>query len=80
LLRIGKILHLSNSQHLIAKMEGASPPPLGSKIFDDRLKAIGSVNDVLGPTSAPYLSIRPFMKSPSNLVGMTVYMPNMGRR
>ncbi|WP_455364107.1 H/ACA ribonucleoprotein complex subunit GAR1 [[Eubacterium] cellulosolvens] len=80
MLRIGKVMHLSNSQHLIAKMDGANPPALGSRTFSDRLKFIGSINDIFGPTSSPYISIRPFIESPLNMVGTTVYTNDVKRR
>jgi len=72
LLRLGEILHLSSSRNLIVKMEGATPPLLGSRVFDERLKAVGFVADIFGRTSSPYLSIKPAVKSPTELVGKTV--------
>lgn len=70
--RLGKILHISKSRSLIAKLE-APPPKLGSKVFDSRLKEVGTVTDVFGPVSSPYLSIKPSTTSPRSYVGKTVY-------
>ncbi|MEM4246377.1 MAG: Gar1/Naf1 family protein [Candidatus Bathyarchaeia archaeon] len=75
-MRIGKVSHLSSSQHLIVKMEEASPPPLGSKVLDNNLRVVGSISDIFGPTSAPYVSIRPYRRPAPDLVGAVVYAPD----
>jgi rRNA processing protein Gar1 len=71
--RLGKILHASKSRSLIAKLEKPNPPKLGSKIFDEKLKEVGIVTDVFGPTSSPYISIKPLTNKLEIYVGKVVY-------
>ena len=57
--RLGKVLHLSKSGNLILRLENNNPPPVGREVFDPKLEKIGTVNNVLGPVSTPYLSLTP---------------------
>ncbi|MBS7655334.1 hypothetical protein KEJ50_02390 [Candidatus Bathyarchaeota archaeon] len=71
--RLGKILHASKSRSLIVKLEKPNPPKLGSKIFDEKLKEIGVVTDVFGPSTSPYISIKPLSSKIENYIGKVVY-------
>ena len=71
--RLGKALHLSRSRALIVKLD---PPKFlrpGTRACDSKLKNIGVVTDIIGPVSAPYVSIRPLVAKPESIVGKTLY-------
>jgi len=71
--RLGKILHFSKSQSLIVKCEQVGFVKIGTKACDSKLKEIGRVDDLFGPVTAPYVSIRPTSNSPVKYVGRIVY-------
>ncbi len=73
LLRLGKILHLSNSRSLIVKCDEARFTKMGTKACDSKLEEIGRVHDIFGPVSSPYLLIRPSGPSPAKYVGRIAY-------
>ncbi len=58
--RLGKALHFTKSRNLIVKLEsGNIVPKVGAKVFDKKLSCVGSVNDVFGLVSAPYVAVKP---------------------
>lgn len=71
--RLGKILHVSKSRSLIARLEKEQYLKLGTKIFDSKLKQIGVVQDLFGPVRAPYISIRPTVAEPEKFAGRVAY-------
>ena len=73
MVRLGRILHLSKSRSLIAKLESPEPPKLNSKVFDSKLRSIGVVQDVFGPVSSPYVSVKPSIPEPRKYVGKVIY-------
>lgn len=74
--RLGKILHFSKSHSLILKLESKKLPSLKKEVYDSKLKKIGIIFDIFGPTSSPYVSIKPIVHEPKNLVGRVVYILN----
>jgi RNA-binding protein len=71
--RLGKILHISSSQSLIVKCDQTCFVRMGTKACDSKLREIGKIQDLFGPISAPYLSIRPSTPSPTKYVGRIAY-------
>jgi RNA-binding protein len=71
--RLGKIIHLSKSGNLILRLEAENYPGLGEKVVDSRLKEIGRVQDVFGPSAKPYVSISPTSNDPHSLIGKVAY-------
>ena len=71
--RLGKILHFSKSRSLIVKCDQAGFVRIGTKACDSKLKEFGKVQDLFGPVSAPYVSIRPAISSPAKYVGRIAY-------
>ena len=71
--RLGKILHFSKSRSLIVKCDESRFVRMGTRACESKLKEIGRVQDIFGPVSAPYLSIRPSVSSPVKYVGRIVY-------
>ncbi len=54
--KLGKILH-GNERGIVARAEWA--PDLGARVQNRARSPIGRVSDVFGPTSAPYVAIKP---------------------
>ena len=71
--RLGKILHISSSRSLIVKCDESRFVRLGTRACDSKLKEIGKVQDLFGPISSPYISIRPAGPSPAKYVGRIAY-------
>ncbi|MEJ2126158.1 MAG: Gar1/Naf1 family protein, partial [Candidatus Bathyarchaeota archaeon] len=69
--RIGDVLHVSNSKNLILKAKNI--PRIGDKVINEKLKAIGNVFDVFGPTSSPYVAVKPHTQNPEQLVNQILY-------
>ncbi len=71
LLRLGKVLHLSSSKHLILRAK--SLPRLGTTAYDEDLKKIGVVVEIFGPVKKPYISVKPSVSKSDSYIGKTLY-------
>jgi len=69
--RIGHVLHVSSSRNVILKTENV--PRIGDKVVDENLKSVGTVFDVFGPTSSPYVAVKPNVKDPQRFVNSVLY-------
>ena len=69
--RIGHVLHVSNTKNIILKAENV--PRIGDKVINEKLKPIGIVFDVFGPTSSPYVSVKPHSESKEQLNNRVLY-------
>jgi len=69
--RIGRTLHVSHNKNIILKVENL--PKLGDKVVDETLRSIGTVFDIFGPVSSPYLSIKTDVEEPHLFVGHVLY-------
>lgn len=71
---LGKVRTVSRSGMLIVRAPRA--PPIGAKVFDERMARIGAVYDVIGPVSKPYAVVKVELDSinPRSLVGRVVYI------
>jgi rRNA processing protein Gar1 len=56
---LGSVLHLSKNNKLVAKSLSKAFPKIGDPVYDDKSRVIGSVYDVIGPISSPYILIKP---------------------
>lgn len=70
--RLGLVLHISPSRNIIAKTENA--PRIGDAVVDENLKPVGKVFDIFGPTSSPYVAIRPATHEPQKLEKKMLYV------
>jgi len=70
--RIGLVLHVSSSRNIILKAENV--PRIGDKVLDENLKPVGMVFDVFGPTSSPYVAVKPNTQDPQHLVNRVLYI------
>lgn len=48
-------------------------PRIGDKVINENLKPVGTVFDVFGPTSAPYVAVKPFVQNPEQFVNNVLY-------
>lgn len=71
--RLGKVLHLSKSRALIVKLDSPKFVRPGVKACNSKLKSVGVVMDIIGPVSAPYVSIRSNVTNPESIIGRVLY-------
>ena len=69
--RIGHVLHVSKTKNMILKAENI--PRIGDSVANDKLKSVGTVFDVFGPTSSPYVAVKPYVQNPEQLVNQVLY-------
>jgi RNA-binding protein len=56
-------------------------PRIGDMVVDEKLKSVGSVFDIIGPVSSPYVTVKPTIPEPQRLVKNTLYVvPSAGRK
>jgi len=48
-------------------------PRIGDEVINEKLKPIGTVFDIFGPTSSPYVAVKPHIQSPEQLVNQVLY-------
>ncbi len=56
-------------------------PRIGDSVVNEKLKAIGTVFDVFGPTSSPYVAVKPHINKPEQSINQVLYViPSKERR
>jgi len=55
---LGSILHLSKSNMLIVRGT-RKVPKIGDPVYDDKSRTIGTIYDIIGPVTSPYIVIKP---------------------
>lgn len=56
-------------------------PRIGDKVVDENLRTVGSVFDIIGPVSSPYISVKPTASEPQRLVKNMLYtIPSITKR
>lgn len=48
-------------------------PRIGDRVADEQLKQVGTVFDVFGPTSSPYVAVKPKIHHPEKFVNQVLY-------
>ena len=48
-------------------------PRIGDKVINEKLKPVGTVFDVFGPTSSPYVAVKPYTQNPEQFVNQILY-------
>jgi RNA-binding protein len=77
--RLGYVLHISSSKNLILRAE--KPPKINDKVVDENLKSVGTVFDVFGPVSSPYVAVRPSVERPQRFMNHVLYvLPRLKKR
>jgi RNA-binding protein len=49
-------------------------PKIGEKVVDEKLNQVGTVFDVFGPVSKPYVAVKPSTEDPKTLVNQNLYV------
>jgi RNA-binding protein len=70
--RLGKVLHVTPSQNIVVKTEKL--PKLGSTVVNEKLETVGEIFDVIGPTSSPYVIVKPLIKKSDVQVNNQLYL------
>ena len=70
--RIGHVLHVSNTKNMILKAENI--PRIGDQVANEKLNFVGTVFDVFGPTSSPYVAVKPQINNPEQFVNHILYV------
>jgi RNA-binding protein len=65
-------MHVSAARNMIIKAENI--PRIGDTVANENLKPVGKVFDVFGPTSSPYVAVKPQIQSPEQLVNHVLYV------
>ncbi len=77
--RLGYVLHVSPSKNLILKAERL--PKINDKVVDENLKSVGTIFDIIGPVSSPYVSVKPNVEEPQRFANRVLYVfPSRKRR
>ncbi|MDG6223138.1 MAG: H/ACA RNA-protein complex protein Gar1 [Candidatus Bathyarchaeota archaeon] len=69
--RIGNVLHVSTTRNLILKSENI--PRIGDRAVNEKLKPVGTVFDVFGPISSPYVAVKPYTQTPEQFENQVLY-------
>jgi len=59
------------SQNVIIKTDKLQK--IGTDVVDEKLKVVGRIFDIIGPTSSPYIVVKPTIKNPEKLVDKKLY-------
>lgn len=54
-------------------LKAESPPRIGERAIDENLNTVGTIFDVFGPVSSPYVAVRPSVEDPNLFVEHTLY-------
>ena len=49
-------------------------PRIGDEVTNEKLKPVGTVFDVFGPTASPYVAVKPNIQNPENLIDQVLYV------
>lgn len=75
--RVGTALHLSRSSGNLI-LEAESEVRIGDAVLDGRGKRVGTVFDLFGPVSGPFVAVKPRIEKPERLLGEALFLG--GRR
>lgn len=70
--RLGKVIHVTPSQNIVVKTEKLSK--LGSIVVNEKLETVGKIFDVIGPTTSPYVIVKPSVKKPDVQANDQLYL------
>jgi len=70
--RLGRVIHITPSKMAIVKAEKL--PKIGNRVVNKEKRHVGTVFDIIGPTSSPYIEVKPDVKDPDTLVDHFLYL------
>lgn len=72
-IRLGTVLHRSGSSgNLILGAEDSVK--IGETILDSSGRKVGTVFDLFGPVSGPYVAVKPSIERPERLLGEALFL------
>lgn len=77
-IRLGTVLHRSGSSGNLI-LEAEDSVKIGETILDSSGRKVGTVFDLFGPVSGPYVAVKPSIKRPERLLGEALFL-GKGRR
>jgi len=66
------VLHVTPSRSIIVRVE--KPPIIGEKVVDEKLQQVGTVFDIFGPVSSPYVAVKTTINNPDTLKSQLLYV------
>lgn len=78
-IRLGAVLHISRSSGNLI-LDSSDAARIGETVQDAKGKKIGIVFDVFGPTTNPFIAIKPSIETPERLLGKALYVRNRRRK
>ncbi len=72
-IRLGTVLHLSNSSgNLILEVNNEAK--IGEDVLDSGGKKVGTIFDLFGPISNPFVAVKPRIDTPERLLGEDLFL------
>lgn len=75
---LGIISHITSTNKLI--IQSNKTPKIGTTLVNNKRQAIGRINDIIGSTKKPYISVKTNHKFKKINVGEKVYLPPKNNR
>lgn len=66
------MLHVTPSRSIIVKVE--KPPRIGERVVNEKLQQVGTVFDIFGPVSSPYVAVKTTIDKPDTLKSQLLYV------
>ena len=71
--RLGAALHISSSSGNLI-LEAETEVRIGESVFDERGKRVGTVFDLFGPVSSPFVAMKPRITDLESLLGEALFL------
>ena len=71
--RLGVVVRVAEGK-VVVRSDDGSRPGIGETAVDDRLEAVGTVVDVMGPTDRPYAVVDPDNDPAASLIDRRLYL------
>ncbi|MEM3832850.1 MAG: H/ACA ribonucleoprotein complex subunit GAR1 [Thermoprotei archaeon] len=80
--KLGRVLRVTKTGHVIVESEDHDIPYQSLEVFDDKLKVIGKIYDIIGPVNSPFISIKlnPNYRNPEKIIDKYVYIISLPSR
>lgn len=72
-IRLGTVLHLSSSSGNLI-LETAEEAKIGEDVLDSGGKKVGTIFDLFGPLSNPFVAVKPRIDNPERLLGEDLFL------
>ncbi len=69
--RIGRVVHISPGKRAVVK--AGKIPKIGNTVVDGERRRVGTVFDVIGSTSSPYVEVEVMVEDPESFVNKDLF-------